>query len=131
LRADDPAQISTIRRAVDTWLQGLDWPEGPRSLTVMAVSEACSNVIEHAYVQVPCGDVEIEAAVRSNDIARYVAVTVRDWGLWLRASPVAGADRHGLGLPVANRCMSSVEVHRSTTGSIVRMLSVAVPAAGQ
>jgi hypothetical protein len=33
-----------------------------------------------------------------------------------------------LGLLVANRCMSSVEVHRDATGSTVTMLSVPVPA---
>lgn len=44
--------LPVVRASVRRWLAGLAWPEDPAEDIVLAVHEAVSNVIEHAYLPV-------------------------------------------------------------------------------
>jgi serine/threonine-protein kinase RsbW len=75
----------------------------------LAVSEACANVVMHAYVGGEPGDLEVEAQP-DGDLLRIV---VRDEGQGLEPRPDSpGA---GLGLPLIAALAEWVEVHRNET----------------
>lgn len=71
----------------------------------LAVTEACSNVVMHAYAgrETP-GDVLVRAVVD----AGHLDVVVRDWGRGLSAPPLAAG--LGLGLVLLRSLTSSVDV---------------------
>jgi anti-sigma regulatory factor (Ser/Thr protein kinase) len=71
----------------------------------LAVTEACANVVVHAYADRPApGDVLVRAVA---DAGR-LDVTVRDWGRGLGAPAVAAG--LGLGLVLLRSLTSSVDV---------------------
>jgi serine/threonine-protein kinase RsbW len=75
----------------------------------LAVSEACANVVMHAYAGGEPGDLEVEAEP-DGDLLRIV---VRDEGRGLKPRPDSpGA---GLGLPLIAALSEWVEVRRNET----------------
>jgi serine phosphatase RsbU (regulator of sigma subunit)/anti-sigma regulatory factor (Ser/Thr protein kinase) len=105
--------LAGIRRAVSRWLEDVDVPSGEAKEVVTAVSEAASNVVEHAYG--PSGGSITIRAKREPD---RVHVAIRDTGEW-RAFEV---DRHrGRGLRLMQGLMDHVEIGSSASGTIVTM----------
>ena len=45
----DTATPSLVRRQFRRWLDALEWPRNHRDDIIMAVDEATSNVVDHAY----------------------------------------------------------------------------------
>src|SRR4051794_31700565 len=75
----DPVVISVARDQVRRWLAGLSWPSGPLEDIVLAVSEAVTNAIEHAYLDQPPGMVEVRGGVEpTSGGQRRVTIIVRD-----------------------------------------------------
>lgn len=79
------------------WLAGLAWPEDPAEDIVLAVHEAVSNVIEHAYPAGGIGVITVHGVLVNDPPAaswdsapaaavfrgaRRVRVSVRDDGRW-------------------------------------------------
>ena len=79
---------------------------------MLAVSEAASNAIEHAYGPA-VGWFELEAAIEGRDLT----VAVRDGGRWRRKPPGAG----GRGLGLMARLMDEFQTRRSEQGTEVWM----------
>jgi serine/threonine-protein kinase RsbW len=80
-----------------------------------AVSEACNNVVMHAY---PNGPGPLRAQVRA--LADLLEVTVSDRGLGM--GRVAAADEHmGLGIAVISALADRVEFDHTAGGTRVRM----------
>src|SRR5204862_51936 len=75
-------------------------------------SEACANVIQHAYGGGE-GHIEVDLAMVDGD----VEVTVRDTGRWRSISPHGG----GRGLDLMRGLMDTVEVDTGPDGTVVRM----------
>ena len=63
LRADNASVVSMARDRVAAWLAGHRWPAEESHDIVYAVSEAVTNVCEHAYDRQEAGTVEITAHV--------------------------------------------------------------------
>ena len=106
--------LVAIRRAVARWLEDVDVPDGDAREIVTAVSEAASNVVEHAYG--PSGG---SIAIRANREPDRVHLAIRDTGEW-RAFEI---DRHrGRGLQLMRGLMDAVEIESSAAGTIVTML---------
>ena len=99
---------------------GLD-PRGLADLR-LAVSEACTNVVVHAYDS-PEEQLEVEASIDG----ALLNVTVRDHGRGL--APRTDSPGLGLGLPIAKAVTSSLELGESPAGNEVRMTFV-VPDGG-
>src|SRR5436305_9295208 len=79
----DPIAISVARKQVRRWLARLSWPAGQLDDIVLAVSEAVSNAIEHAYLDQPPGVVEVRGGIETTPGGqRRVTVIVRDHGRW-------------------------------------------------
>jgi serine/threonine-protein kinase RsbW len=126
----DPIAPSVARNRVRHWLTASCWPPGQHEDIVLAVSEAVSNAIEHAYRddQFPkVVDVsgEVEAVPGGQ---RRVTVIVRDHGRW-RPPPLDHENRRR-GIPLMRACVDTVTIGQpddDRTGTAVVLRSRAVP----
>jgi anti-sigma regulatory factor (Ser/Thr protein kinase) len=121
----EPGNLRAMRVGVDEWLAGLVWPEDAREDVVLAVNEACTNAVDHAYPAECTGEVAIFGRLRANGQLRQVLLLVRDWGRWRR--PPADPGYRGHGLTVMRECMDKINIHRDLNGTAVAMTSCAVP----
>lgn len=109
----EPESVTHARHGLERWLeQGGEGSEDVFALKV-AVSEACANAVEHAYGPEPGRTFHLHAE-RSQDA---VVVEVSDRGRWRQPR---GAQR-GLGLRMIRQLMDSVEIERTSAGTLVRM----------
>ena len=107
------AELAPVRRMLSAWLESSGVaPEDIGSVTV-AVSEAATNAIEHAYGPGE-GWFEVDAEV---DDERALTLTVRDAGRWRPKARGGG----GRGLPLIGRLMDEFEIRHETSGTEVWM----------
>jgi anti-sigma regulatory factor (Ser/Thr protein kinase) len=108
----DPKVLAEIRLVLRRWLRH-HGANDPQTLEItLAVSEACTNAIEHAYSPAPA-----EFTLRARADAGMLTFVVTDAGRW-RAP--RGQDR-GRGLTIIRAAMDDVEVNSSETGTEVVM----------
>jgi GAF domain-containing protein/anti-sigma regulatory factor (Ser/Thr protein kinase) len=109
----EPHVLTSLRRTLRQWLEGLGADELETYDVLVAVTEAAANAIEHAYGPVDAAfDVEAEAADEGE-----VTVVVRDQGRW---RPPRGHNR-GRGTLLMQELMDHFEVKTSEEGTVVRM----------
>ncbi len=98
-----PDSVPDARRQATAWASELG--AGPDKLAdiALAVSEACTNAVLHAYVGEQPGSFRVRV-----ERGEGVRVLVTDWGRGLR--PRHDSPGLGLGLPVIARLTTSVEV---------------------
>jgi anti-sigma regulatory factor (Ser/Thr protein kinase) len=108
----DPNALSTARRLVRRWLRGLGAGEDLIAEVTIAVSEACTNAVEHAY---PPGPASFMLTARAAN--GEVLLSVRDTGRWRAAR---GAHR-GRGLAMIEAAMDHLEVETGEHGTEIRM----------
>jgi anti-sigma regulatory factor (Ser/Thr protein kinase) len=115
-----------IRRGLRGWLGTLGWPEMEAGDLILAVSEAVSNVVEHAYEAGRPGTVRVRAerSVEAEKSARVV-VTVTDRGRW--HEPSTGPTNRRRGIPMMRAIADSVDVLGGADGTRVRLVSRPVP----
>jgi anti-sigma regulatory factor (Ser/Thr protein kinase) len=94
-----------MREAFTGWLDSFGPVEDDRQSLKMAVSEAVTNVIEHAYHPGRAGPVWLVAAVLPNG---FLEVDVADRGRW--QEPGTADDSRGHGLPVIGQLADEMEV---------------------
>jgi anti-sigma regulatory factor (Ser/Thr protein kinase) len=111
LRAD-PKILVEIRHLLRRWLRHHGANDGQTLEITLAVSEACTNAIEHAYSPAPA---EFALTARAEE-ARFTFV-VRDAGRW---RPPRGQDR-GRGLTIIRAAMDDVDVTTSDAGTEIVM----------
>lgn len=106
----DKEALSSIRGAVSEWLDSVSLtPE--RSFDLMlAVNEAASNVVAHAYEN-GSGTVQIDGDV----VDGSVVIRVRDTGRWRAGRVTEG----GRGYPMMQALVDSVEVSSTVSGTEV------------
>jgi anti-sigma regulatory factor (Ser/Thr protein kinase) len=112
-----PTALSSLRARVAHWLREHHWPERRTEEVVLAVNEAVTNSILHAY-DVIGGRVALSAEVvvpfPGMGTATFV---VRDWGQWRgqrRTEP-------GLGLVVMRELMDEVKIDTGAAGTTVTL----------
>jgi serine/threonine-protein kinase RsbW len=127
-----PSTPGEARRRLRRWLELVGWPDEQAEDLLLAVDEAVSNAVEHAY----CGPIPaqnrhdapgVELSVSdttTTDDAHCAAVTVTDHGSW-RPRPVSCGFR-GRGLRMMRALTDSVEVTATESGTRVKMISRAV-----
>jgi len=120
--AADPVQLIFFRAGLNSWLRGLRWPEPDRVDAVLAISEACTNSVQHAYPIGEPGDVDVTGRLVVDETTRRIVVVVRDEGQW-RSRPNGG----GYGLTTVRECMADVRIRHDVDGTVVTMTSRAVP----
>jgi serine/threonine-protein kinase RsbW/stage II sporulation protein AB (anti-sigma F factor) len=103
-------QVSVARRAVAEVAEAAGLNAAMRSSVALAVSEACSNVVVHAYV----GSAPGELCVRASGRHGRVTVMVGDRGKGM--CPRSDSPGIGLGLPLMASLCSSLEVRERPGG---------------
>jgi serine/threonine-protein kinase RsbW len=105
--------LALVRRALSAFAASLGADEELIGDLRLAVNEACSNVVRHAYAE--AGEMEVEA----RPVAGYLLVVVYDHGRGLaQASDDPGS---GLGLRLASAVSNSFEVRQKPAGTEVRL----------
>jgi anti-sigma regulatory factor (Ser/Thr protein kinase) len=111
LRAD-PKVLAELRHVLRRWLRHQGADDAQTLEITLAVSEACTNAIEHAYSPAPA-EFSLTATVQDG-VVRFV---VTDGGRW---RPPRGQDR-GRGLTIIRAAMDDVEVNSSANGTEIVM----------
>ncbi|GAA5126657.1 hypothetical protein GCM10023320_42850 [Pseudonocardia adelaidensis] len=122
----DAAALSLVRRRFRRWLDGVGWPQDLGDEIIVAVDEAASNVVDHAYPGRRAGPMRIVARRLADGLRghRHVEIAVRDWGRWQPAPTDPGY--RGRGLAMMRAFMHRVDLWRMDEGTEVVMRSVAV-----
>ncbi len=129
-----PAVSSSLRPArvsLAEWLTVLRWPADDADDVIMAVSEAVTNVIDHAYPATRRGPVQVHGWCRAGSTpdSRRVTVTVTDRGDWGREHrTVDPAGHRGHGFAVMSGCTAEMHVQRSAGGTTFILVSNDAPA---
>jgi anti-sigma regulatory factor (Ser/Thr protein kinase) len=132
-----PSTPGHVRRQLRRWLRQVGWPGEHAEDLVLAVDEAVSNAVEHAYTTPDRGQappeqpprVELCVADRTAaDASHRAVVTVTDHGRW-RPRVVASGSR-GRGLQLMRALTESVDVTVTGAGTRVKMISRAVRFSG-
>jgi len=107
-----PASVPLLRHTLRRWLE----PSGVAAAEVfeitVAVSEAFSNAIEHAYA---AADAQIEVDGTLN--GENLSVSIRDWGQWRQPRGI----NRGRGLGLMRGLMSEVKVTPGSSGTTVQL----------
>jgi anti-sigma regulatory factor (Ser/Thr protein kinase) len=110
-------EIAGIRSAVLAFAEVRGITKAARDDIVLAVSEACTNVVVHAYIDAA---VPGSLTVTSAYVSEELVVTVRDEGRGMLAR--ADSPGLGLGLAIISRLASQAEFGpNGTSGTEVRM----------
>jgi anti-sigma regulatory factor (Ser/Thr protein kinase) len=103
--------VAVVRHVLGAVAAALSLPDALGEDMQLAVTEACANVVRHAYAN---GDGIIDVVVRQNGDALDVIVTDTGRGI----GPSTDCEGPGLGLPLIAALADAVEVERSLeTGS--------------
>jgi anti-sigma regulatory factor (Ser/Thr protein kinase) len=108
--------VAVIRHVLGAFAEALRLPDGVVEDLRLAVTEACTNVVRHAYEPDLPGPVEV--TIRPDD--DVVSVVVADYGRGIgTSSDISGP---GLGLPLIAALAESVDFeHQAGAGSRVAM----------
>lgn len=112
-------QLTDIRRRLFDWLEPLGVSSTVAADIVLAVNEACTNCIEHAYRGVKPGLIEVEAVVDHDSRGEQIAVCIADFGTW--RPPPAEPTTRGRGLPIMSAISDGVDLERTSAGTTVRI----------
>ncbi len=87
----EPGELHKLRSSLRDWLDSRDVAAATQNALIVAIAEACSNAIEHAYTDLGPGEIKVEIEeVQEN----MLAVTVRDHGRFLtRSKPLVNRGR--------------------------------------
>jgi anti-sigma regulatory factor (Ser/Thr protein kinase) len=107
------------------WLLDQGFPRARVEDLVLAVDEAVSNAVEHAYRDAESpGDVEVRCGFAGDgDGPRWAAVSVIDHGVWRPIPPNRGF--RGRGLQMITNLTDWRTIERSAEGTTVTMISFA------
>lgn len=126
LRTDLPAEPRTprrVRQLLSEWLNRGGCAAETAEDLVLAVNEAVSNCVEHAYPPGRGGTVAVDAvAVGCDQGGSHAIVTVTDTGSWRKAPHDPGF--RGRGLAMMEATVQELHIgHPAQGGTQVRMTS--------
>ena len=109
-----PGQLAPLRAEVRRWLAPFALTEDTEDDLVLAVSEAASNSIEHAYTP-PTADDTVELTFWTEPHA--ICVEIVDHGHW--RSPSDQPTGRGRGIQIMQRLVAFVLIHHDNRGTRV------------
>jgi serine/threonine-protein kinase RsbW len=102
--------LAVVRHAVSNVARQHGMNESRVADLQIVVTEACSNVVVHAYRDRPLGPIEVEVACEAED--DELALVVRDRGAGFQASAVSDRQSLRLGLALISTLSRSFDVSR-------------------
>jgi serine/threonine-protein kinase RsbW len=109
----DPSGLITIRRRLRTWLELRGLAEDECDDAILAVSEACNNAIEHAYLLDP-GPIRL----LMEHIEGTLAIRIEDHGAW---HPTEPSFERGHGIPLMHAVMDTAAIEHDGRGTRVML----------
>jgi anti-sigma regulatory factor (Ser/Thr protein kinase) len=109
-----PDAVGRVRERLRAWLDGMALAPDDQLAVLVAVGEACTNAIEHAYGDGDANLFRVEASVRDGS----VVCCVTDTGAW---KDNATRTARGNGLTIMRELMDEVQVNRRPTGTSVTL----------
>ena len=117
----DAKYVPTIRRAVQSIARCLGFPEDIAEDIEISIAEALANAVEHGSP-----DHKSEIVVICKVDEDNLTIDVRDGGLGFEPpcpeGPYDFLDERGRGLRLIYKLMDRVNIHRTTSGSRIRMV---------
>jgi serine/threonine-protein kinase RsbW len=111
-----PENVAVVRHVLGAFAEALQLPDPVIEDMRLAVTEACTNVVRHAYADGEPGPVEILIRPEGDTLQ----VVVSDQGRGLGPSPDSSGP--GLGLPLIAALTHSLEIEQAkSSGSRLRM----------
>jgi serine/threonine-protein kinase RsbW len=110
-----PAHLPVVRSALDRFCELVGFSDEERGLIVLAVDEALTNIIRHAYHGRPDQRIEITLrCTKGADGQETLQIQLRDWGEPARpeqfkSRPLQEVRPGGLGVHIMRCCMDNVE----------------------
>lgn len=112
-----PPAAPRFRRRLDSWLAELGMDTAHTAALHLAVTEAVTNAIEHAYPPGRPGSVEFHARLTADG---EFAGTITDHGSW--REPHRGHSYRGRGVALISSTVDHMEIrHPATSGTVVTM----------
>jgi len=111
---EGPRSLSSTRRALHDWLLAAGADEDWIHEVLVAVSEACTNALEHAYGAGAPGVVELHATMTEGG----VEVVITDRGAW--KEPLDRGNR-GRGRDLMEHLMDRALIESGPEGTVVRL----------
>jgi serine phosphatase RsbU (regulator of sigma subunit)/anti-sigma regulatory factor (Ser/Thr protein kinase) len=108
----DGEQLALVRQLVRRWAAAMGGTDDDCAAFAMAVSEACTNAVQHAY-----GPEKGTMAIRAELEHGVASVTVRDRGHWRES--VGGSS--GRGIAVMREFMDDVAIETGNGGTTVEL----------
>lgn len=118
LRIEVPAtadRLAQIRRRLLAWIEPIGAPDAVVADIVLAVNEACTNSVEHAYRDSDVGVLQVEASLEDG----HIEICVADHGAW--RTPSTQPSTRGRGLPIMHATSDTLELSRTSSGTTVRI----------
>ncbi len=109
-----PEELRDLRGEMRLWMEERQLGESTRTALMLAVGEACSNAVEHAYVGGVPGEVSVEILEHGD---RSLSVLVRDFG---RFASSRGAPGRGRGTTIMRAVTSEFFRASTANGTAVR-----------
>jgi anti-sigma regulatory factor (Ser/Thr protein kinase) len=118
----NPRYLCTLRAFCSSLLEALGFHRTETDRVILAVHEACTNVIEHGYA----GDMTQRIDVTVLVTARDVTIEIRDYGKKQDVEAIKPRALHdvrprGLGTHFMRSIMDDVTYNSSDAGTLVRM----------
>ena len=112
--ASTPAYLAVVRAALERLCELIGFDEASRGGIVLAVDEALTNVIKHAYHGRPDQPIDITFRSVVGGEAAGLQIELRDWGERADAGQIRSRDLDdvrpgGLGVHIMHNCMDQVE----------------------
>ena len=126
----DAAVMTVVRALVDKMASLAGFDDQQRSRIVLAIDEACTNIIRHQYEGRPDGRIDIET--RLGDADGRLDLVLRDYGPVRDPKSFHGRDLDdvrpgGLGIHIIREVMDSMQYRPAPGGGMQLLLGKAVP----
>ncbi len=112
--ASSPAYLPAVRAALERLCELLGFDEERRGEIVLAVDEALTNIIRHAYGGADDKPIEISFRRTGGPQGEALEIELRDWGRAPQPGQIQPRDLDdvrpgGLGVHIMKNCMDRVE----------------------
>lgn len=126
----EPSELRRVRQAVREFLQEAGLTDFDAEVVILAIDEACTNVIRHAYH----GREGCPVRLRMERTPRRLHMTLRDFGEQCPPERMVGRKLTdfrpgGIGLHIMHQAFDRVEFCHKGRGTLLRMSKVMPPPA--